>query len=50
VKKMPVCKFCDGEGQAMIREYSKRTRAGYQQIKPMFIDCPKCNGTGKKIE
>lgn len=47
------CKFCNGYGQIEIQEYQKAL-TGWNMTQteelmlPVRLDCPRCNGSGKK--
>lgn len=50
------CEFCDSDGQILVNQYAKKFlkpngKPNIVQLKKgVFVDCPKCNGTGKAIE
>ncbi len=51
--KMKNCGFCNGEGTITVLAYidnKSKEVVLKKKANPLIVDCPKCNGTGKRIE
>lgn len=43
------CKYCEGQGQIYILTY-RIDKSEKDKLGNIWVDCPKCNGTGKVVE